>query len=88
MCRRTGLWIATAMCLTARLAMTIKIGVECHGDVPYGVPRNDSGEGLAVEEFFERGEVEFDVGRAAVVALGAVWRLFHLAQQAVHFGNV
>ena len=37
------------------------------------------------EQSFDVGELQFDVGRAAVVALAAVGRCFHLAQQGVHF---
>jgi hypothetical protein len=39
----------------------------------------------AAEEFFDVGELEFDVGRAAVVALAAQGRCFHFAQECVHF---
>src|SRR6185369_9227712 len=39
------------------------------------------------EQAFDVGELEFDVGGAAVVALAGVRRGFHLAEQGVHLGR-
>src|SRR3954454_24107787 len=36
------------------------------------------------EQLLDIGELQFDIGRAAVVALAGVRRVFHLAQQRVH----
>ena len=41
----------------------------------------------AAEQALDIGEGEGDVGRAAVVALAAVGRRLHLAQQRVHLGG-
>ena len=38
------------------------------------------------EQALDVGELQFDVGRAAVVALAGMGRRFHLAQQGVHLG--
>ena len=43
-----------------------------------------TGASRAAKEFFDIGELELDIGRAAVVALAGMGRGLHLAQKRVH----